>query len=103
MKFNDGKMGAVNGMGADGNRLRDNEQMEEVWSGATFGLASRMPSEGMRDEAFATAEGVYNLGWKERGYYFSTPDAYDLRGMFRASMSMRPGAIRPMEVTSHRA
>ena len=69
----------------------------ELWTGATFAIASHMLSEGMRDQAFHTARGVYNVVWKDRGYFFRTPEAYDARGMYRASMYMRPGAIWSME------
>jgi non-lysosomal glucosylceramidase len=99
MKFQNGTMGAVNGIGPDGALLHENEQVEEVWTGTTFGVASHMLSEGMRDQAFKTAEGVYNVVWKDRGYFFRTPEAYDANGMYRASMYMRPGAIWSMEMT----
>jgi len=102
MKFQNGTMGAVNGIGANGELLHENEQVEEVWIGTTFGLASHMLSEGMRDQAFKTAEGVYNVVWKDRGYFFRTPEAYDSRGLFRASMYMRPGAIWSMEIPDSR-
>jgi non-lysosomal glucosylceramidase len=72
--------------------------VEEVWTGTTFSVASHMLSEGMHDEAFKTAEGVYNVVWKDRGYFFRTPEAYDARGFYRASMYMRPGAIWSMEL-----
>lgn len=98
MKFQNGTMGAVNGIGANGEMLHENEQVEEVWTGTTFGVASHMLTEGMRDQAFKTAEGVYNVVWKDRGYFFRTPEAYDSRGLFRASMYMRPGAIWSMEL-----
>jgi non-lysosomal glucosylceramidase len=55
----------------------------------------------MRDAAFKTAEGVYNVVWKDRGYFFRTPEAYDSRGMYRASMYMCPGAIWSMEMTGN--
>lgn len=97
MKFQNGEMGALNGMSADGQALHENEQVEEVWTGATFAIASHMLSEGMREQAFHTARGVYNVVWKDRGYFFRTPEAYDARGMYRASMYMRPGAIWSME------
>jgi len=93
-------MGALNGMGADGQTLHENEQVEEVWTGTTFAIASHMLSEGMREQAFHTARGVYNVVWKDRGYFFRTPEAYDARGMYRASMYMRPGAIWSMEMPS---
>ena len=98
MKFQHGTMGAINGIAADGSPLHENEQVEEVWTGTTFSVASHMLSEGMHDEAFKTAEGVYNVVWKDRGYFFRTPEAYDARGFYRASMYMRPGAIWSMEL-----
>ena len=93
MLFGNGEMGAVNGVGAKGEMLDQNPQINEVWTGTTFAIASDMLSEGMRDQAFKTAEGVYNVVWSDRGYFFRTPEAYDEDGMYRASMYMRPGAI----------
>lgn len=95
--FGNGQIGAVNGIAPNGELLDQNEQVTEVWTGSTFGLASDMLSEGMRDEAFQTARGVYNVVWRDRGYFFRTPEAYDEDGMYRASMYMRPGAIWSME------
>ena len=103
MKFHNGTMGALNGVGPHGEALRENEQVEEVWTGTTFGVASHMLSEGMRDQAFKTAEGVYNVVWKNRGYFFRTPEAYDSRGLYRASMYMRPGAIWSMEIPGNQS
>jgi non-lysosomal glucosylceramidase len=97
MLFGNGQMGAVNGMGPKGEALDQNSQVTEVWTGTTFGVASHMLSEGMRDEAYKTAEGVYNVVWRDRGYFFRTPEAYDEDGMYRASMYMRPGSIWSME------
>jgi len=98
MKFNGGEMGAINGMGAHGELLHDNNQVEEVWAGTTFSVASHMISEGMRDQAFQTAKGIYNVVWRDRGYFFRTPEAYNADGLYRASMYMRPGAIWSMEM-----
>ena len=100
MKFHDGEMGAINGVGADGQLLHDNNQVEEVWVGTTFSVAAEMLAEGMRNEAFKTARGVYNVVWRDRGYFFRTPEAYDARGLYRASMYMRPAAIWSMEMYS---
>jgi non-lysosomal glucosylceramidase len=96
-KFAKGEMGAVNGIGADGTLLHSNDQVEEVWTGATFSVASHMIAEGLRDQGFATAKGVNNVVWRDRGYFFRTPEAYDIHGLFRASMYMRPGSIWSME------
>lgn len=97
MKFEGGQMGAINGIGADGSLLHQNPQVEEVWTGTTFSVASHMIAEGMTAEGFATAKGVNNVVWRDRGYFFRTPEAYDIHGMFRASMYMRPAAIWAME------
>jgi non-lysosomal glucosylceramidase len=96
-KFARGEMGAVNGIGADGTLLHSNDQIEEVWTGATFAIASHMIAEGLTAEGFATAKGVNNVVWRDRGYFFRTPEAYDIHGLFRASMYMRPGSIWSME------
>ncbi|MFZ3218325.1 MAG: non-lysosomal glucosylceramidase [Candidatus Acidiferrales bacterium] len=104
MKFGGGQMGAVSGMSANGEMLHDNEQVQEVWTGATFSIASEMITEGMSQQAYHTAKGVYNVVWDPkngRGYWFRTPEAYDVRGLFRASMYMRPTAIWAMEATPH--
>src|SRR6202022_229380 len=47
MKFADGSMGAVNGIAPDGSLVTTNEQVQEVWTGTTLGLAAFMLSEGM--------------------------------------------------------
>ena len=96
-KFARGEMGAVSGIGPDGALLHSNPQIEEVWTGATFAIASHMISEGLKEQGFATAKGVNNVVWRDRGYFFRTPEAYDIHGLYRASMYMRPGAIWSME------
>jgi non-lysosomal glucosylceramidase len=98
MKFGDGKMGASNGIGADGTIIKTNEQVQEVWIGTTFGLASHMLSEGMTEEAYKTAWGVYNVVYLDKAYWFRTPEAYEIDGNYRASMYMRPGSIWAMEM-----
>ena len=37
MKFGNGEMGAVNGVAADGTASSTNEQVQEVWTGTTYG------------------------------------------------------------------
>jgi len=97
MKFANGEMGAINGIGADGTLLHHNPQVEEVWVGTTFSIASHMIAEGMTAEGFATAKGINNVVWRDRGYFFRTPEAYNIHGMYRAGMYMRPAAIWAME------
>ena len=100
MKFANGEMGAVNGMGADGTIIKTNEQVKEVWTGTTYGLAALMLSEGMKDEGFRTAWGVYHVTYETKGYWFRTPEAWEIEGNYRASMYMRPAAIWAMEMTA---
>jgi len=96
-KFAHGEMGAISGIAADGSPLHGNPQTEEVWTGATFAVASHMIEEGLTAEGFSTAKGVNNVVWRDRGYFFRTPEAYDIHGLYRASMYMRPGSIWSME------
>ena len=100
MKFANGEMGAVNGMGADGTIIKTNEQVKEVWTGTTYGLAALMLSEGMKDEGFRTAWGIYHVTYETKGYWFRTPEAWEIEGNYRASMYMRPAAIWAMEMTA---
>jgi non-lysosomal glucosylceramidase len=97
MGFHKGEMGAVNGMNPDGSILTHNMESEEVWSGTTLALASFFKSEGMLDEAYKTARGVYNVVYVDKGYWFRTPEAWDTTGNFRAAMYMRPQSIWAME------
>jgi non-lysosomal glucosylceramidase len=98
MRLQGGEMGAMNGVGKDSEILRGSEQAHEVWAGTTLGLAGLMLSEGLRDEAFKTAWGVYRVVYEKYGYWFRTPEAWDEQGQFRASMYMRPGSIWAMEM-----
>jgi non-lysosomal glucosylceramidase len=100
MKFGKGEMGAVNGIAPDGTILRSNEQVQEVWIGTTFSVAALMLADGLKDEGYHTAWGVYHVVYETKGYWFRTPEAYDDTGDFRASMYMRPAAIWAMEMTS---
>jgi len=100
MKFAKGEMGAVNGMGADGGIITTNEQVQEVWTGTTFGVAALMLSDGMKDEGYRTAWGIFHTTYETKGYWFRTPEAWENTGYYRASMYMRPAAIWAMEMTS---
>ena len=101
MKFANGEMGAVNGMAADGTiiKMKDNQQVQEVWGGTTFALAALMLGNGMKDEAYRTAWGIYNVTYEKKGFWFRTPEAWDITGNYRASMYMRPAAIWALEMT----
>jgi non-lysosomal glucosylceramidase len=103
MKFGNGEMGAANGMGADGSILSSNEQAKEVWVGTTEGYAGLLMSEGFKDEAYKTTHGLYHVIYENKGYWFRTPEAWDITGNFRAGMYMRPTAIWALEMTPPRA
>jgi non-lysosomal glucosylceramidase len=98
MKFAKGEMGAVNGMAADGTIIKTNEQVQEVWTGTTFSVAALMLADGLKDEGYRTAWGVYHVIYETKGYWFRSPEAYEIDGTFRASMYMRPAAIWAMEM-----
>ena len=99
MKFNNGEMGAVNGISPTGKMITTNEQVHEVWTGTTFSLAALMLSDGLKDEGYRTAWGVYHTIYETKGYWFRTPEAWDETGYYRACMYMRPAAIWAMEMT----
>ena len=100
LKFNSGEFGAVNGIAANGQIITTNEQVQEVWAGTTFAAAALMLQNGLRDEAYKTAWGVYNVVYEKKGYWFRTPEAWNGQGMYRASMYMRPTGIWAMEMLS---
>ena len=61
-------MGAVNGMTLKGHVDTSSMQSCEVWTGVTYMLAATMLSEGMVEEAFTTAQGVYDTCFHRFGY-----------------------------------
>ncbi len=99
MKIKEGKIGAINGINPDGTMLPENEiwklntQSNEVWTGVTLALASYMDMMGLKEEALKTAYGIYSVVYEKKGYWFRTPEAWDVEGNFRASMYHRPGSI----------
>jgi len=102
MKFGNGEMGAVNGMAEDGT-ISTNEEGKEVWAGTTLGYAALLKSEGMTEESYRTVHGLYHVIYETKGYWFRTPEAWDITGNFRASMYMRPTGIWAMEMTAPHA
>jgi non-lysosomal glucosylceramidase len=103
MKFGNGEMGAANGMNPDGSVLNSNEQAKEVWVGTTESYAGLLMSEGLKDEAYKATWGLYHVIYESKGYWFRTPEAWDITGNFRAGMYMRPTAIWALEMTPARA
>lgn len=96
-KFEDGEMGAVNGMKPSGWVDTSSMQSQEVWPGVTYALAATMLQEGMTREAFATAKGVVTMTYNDLGYWFGTPEAWNYVGDNRAPVYMRPLAIWAMQ------
>ncbi|KAK7867239.1 hypothetical protein R5R35_000233 [Gryllus longicercus] len=93
MKFKNGTIGAVNGMKPDGKVDMVTVQSEEVWTGVVYGLAALMMHEGMVEEAFKTAHGVYNVVYNIIGMGFETPEALYAEKWYRAIGYMRPLSI----------
>lgn len=93
MKFKNGSMGAVNGMTAKGEVDLTSIQSEEVWCGVVYGLAALMIHEGMIEEGFKTAQGVYNTVYNVIGMGFETPEALYAEKWYRAIGYMRPLSI----------
>ena len=94
--FAGGRSGAVNGTRPDGSVDRSSEQSQEVWVGTVYALAAFMIGRGLTQEGWETAEGAARITY-ERGLWFRTPEAYDERGNYRASMYLRPLAIWAIE------
>jgi non-lysosomal glucosylceramidase len=101
MKFGKGELGAVNGMSANGSVV-PNVEAKEVWVGTTLGYAGLLMSEGMQEEAWKTTWGLYHVIYEDKGYWFRTPEAWDITGNFRAGMYMRPMAVWALEMTPSR-
>lgn len=99
-KFGNGELGAANGMNRDGSMIPNNEQAPEVWVGTSFAVAALLLHAGMKEEAYKTAEGLYRVIYEKKGYWFRTPEAWDLEGNYRASMYMRPAAVWALEMAS---
>jgi non-lysosomal glucosylceramidase len=100
LQYNEGQMGAVNGMYPDGTVV-SGEQAEEVWVGTTYMAAAHMLYRGLDDLAWGTAYGNYKFTYETGGLWFRTPEAWNMQG-FRASMYMRPLAIWAMETALER-
>ena len=93
MKFNNGQMGAINGMKPNGEIDKTCLQSREVWTGTTYGVAAAMYQLGLEKEALQTAKGIYNVTYETHGYWFQTPEAWDEFGNFRSFAYMRPLSV----------
>ncbi|MBD2179610.1 bile acid beta-glucosidase [Planktothrix sp. FACHB-1355] len=93
LKFQDGKLGAANGLKLDGSPEKpDATHPLEIWTGINFGLAAFLVQMGMKDEAFQLTEAVVRQVY-ENGLQFRTPEAITAAGTFRASYYLRAMAI----------
>lgn len=92
-----GSIGAMNGVRPNGKIDKSSIQSQEVWAGTTYQLAATMITEGMTREAFRTAKGVYDVTYIDKGYWFSTPEAWTSKGNYRSLTYMRPLAIWAMQ------
>jgi len=91
--FEKGRLGAVNGMRPDGGLDKTGMQSMEIWIGTTFAVAAAMLQAGMKEEAFETAKGIFNMIYEDYGLWFQTPEALSVDESARAISYMRPLAI----------
>ncbi|KAK9884269.1 hypothetical protein WA026_005221 [Henosepilachna vigintioctopunctata] len=91
----EGQLGAVNGF-IDGGPDYGSIQSREIWTGTTYSLASAMIFEGMIDEGFKTAEGLYNSMTYKHGLAFDYPEALNIEKSYRSIGYMRPLSIWSM-------
>lgn len=119
--FNGGTMGAVNGIMPNGSPDTFSVQSEEVWTGVTYALAALMIShvsfyyiylvltehtvimfnncyyinfsQGLREEGFKTAKGIYNTVYNNIGMAYETPEALYSKKAYRGVGYMRPLSI----------
>lgn len=94
----DGSQGAVNGMFPNGKIDRSAVQSEEVWTGVTYALASLLIFEGLADQGFKTAQGLYDTVYNKSGLGFATPEALYETNSFRALSYMRALSIWSMQM-----
>lgn len=93
LKFNDGKLGAANGLRPDGSPENPTATHPlEVWTGINFGIAAFLVQMGKKSEAFKLTEAVVNQIY-DNGLQFRTPEAITAAGTFRACVYLRAMAI----------
>ncbi|XP_055381934.1 non-lysosomal glucosylceramidase isoform X2 [Condylostylus longicornis] len=107
--FCNGNLGAVNGFKPNttdpekpGHVDTFTLQSEEVWTGVTYALAAIMIQEGMFEEAFATAGGLFKTMTERFGMIYETPEALYAEKHFRSIAYMRPLSIWSMQVAYER-
>jgi non-lysosomal glucosylceramidase len=93
MAYEDGRLGAMNGMRPDGTLDKTGLQSMEIWTGTTFAVAAAMLQAGLKEEAFITAKGIFTMVYEDYGLWFQTPEALSAYESVRAIAYMRPLAI----------
>lgn len=91
--YKDGSLGAMNGMRPDGRLDLTCMQSAEIWTGTTFAVAAAMIQAGLVEEGFKTAEGIFNLVYRQFGLWFQTPEGFSHEKVARATSYMRPLCI----------
>ncbi|CAD7086391.1 unnamed protein product [Hermetia illucens] len=106
--FCGGQLGAVNGFIPNPDPEKPGHidtttiQSEEMWTGVTYALAATMLQEGMIEQAFQTAGGLYNTLSERIGMNFETPEALYAEKKFRSVGYMRPLSIWAMQAAWER-
>jgi non-lysosomal glucosylceramidase len=93
MGYEEGRLGAMNGMRPDGSLDKTGMQSHEIWTGTTFAITAAMLQAGMEEAAFQTAKGIFNLVYEDYGLWFQTPEAFNDEETARAISYMRPLAV----------
>jgi len=96
MKIKDGNQGAINGMTSHSSSDTSNPQSQEIWPSTNFALAATMIQEGLTKQAFKTIEGIYKNIYNN-GFWFQTPEAWDINLNYRSSTNARAMSIWAMQ------
>jgi len=86
--FNQGKLGAVNGVKPDGTVDKSCLHSQEVWPGVTYGLAAAMLQVGLTEEAFKMISDFIDNSYNNLGYIYQTPLSLNNFGHYRGSTNM---------------
>ena len=97
MMFQNGTMGAINGMKTNGQIDKTSLQSQEVCEGVTYALAATMLYNGMKENAFRTVKGIYDCVYQNLGYWYMSPEAWMKNGNYRAFGYMRALTIWAMQ------
>ncbi len=85
--------------GKDGLLVSADANLDAAADAAVWGALSNAGQTCIGIERVYVAQGVYHTSYESKGYWFRTPEAWDITGNYRASMYMRPAAIWAMEMT----